>query len=129
LPGLLENIHIEGTRRTPTVLLDRDGIIKIEGRSIPEDASLFFVDIMEWIEKYLSFPKEKTVVDINLEYLNSGTSKYVLQILKRLKALTENHSHDLTINWYYEEGDDDILERGEYYASILELNINYFEVE
>ncbi len=125
---LLENLHIAGTRRTPTVHLDPDGIIKIEGRSIPEDASLFFIDIMEWIDKYLSFPSEKTLIEINLEYLNSGTSKYVLQILKRLKELAENN-HQLTINWYYEEGDDDILERGEYYASILDLKINYFEIE
>ncbi len=108
--------------------MDSEGIIKIEGRSIPEDASLFFTDIVEWIDKYLSFPKEKTVVNINLEYLNSGTSKYVLQILRRLKELPANN-HQLTINWYYEEGDDDILERGEYYASILDLKINYFEIE
>lgn len=125
---MLENLQISGTRRTPTVLLDSEGIIKIEGRSIPEDASLFFTDIVEWIDKYLSFPKEKTVVNINLEYLNSGTSKYVLQILRRLKELPANN-HQLTINWYYEEGDDDILERGEYYASILDLKINYFEIE
>ncbi len=125
---LLKNLHIAGTRRTPTVLLDPEGIIKIEGRSIPEDASLFFVDIVDWIDKYLSFPKESTRVEINLEYLNSGTSKYVLQILKRLKELSDNN-HKLTINWYYEEGDDDILERGEYYASILDLKINYFEIE
>ncbi len=103
-------------------------MIKIEGRSIPEDASLFFMDIVEWVDKYVSLPKEKTLVEINLEYLNSGTSKYILQILKRLKELSERNHH-LTINWYYEEGDDDIQERGEYYASILDLKINYFEIE
>ena len=125
---LLKNIHIERTRKTPEVLLNPDGVIKIEGRSIPEDASLFFDDILEWIYNYVTFPKENTLVEINLEYLNSGTSKYVLQILKKLSELTAN-DHHLIINWYYEEGDDDIQERGEYYASILDLKINYFEIE
>ncbi len=125
---MLKNLHIEGTRKTPEVHLDPDGAIKIEGRSIPEDASLFFNEILEWINHYVAFPKEKTIVDINLEYLNSGTSKYVLQILKKLKELTMN-DHQVIINWYYEEGDDDILERGEYYASILDLMINFYEIE
>lgn len=49
-------------------------------------------------------------------------------MLKSLKDLTSK-DHILTINWYYEEGDDDILERGEYYASILDLKINFIEVE
>jgi hypothetical protein len=33
------------------------------------------------------------------------------------------------VNWYYEEGDDDILERGEYYSSILDLEINFIETD
>ena len=35
----------------------------------------------------------------------------------------------LKINWVFEEGDDDILERGEYYASILDLDISFIEIE
>ena len=45
----------------------------------------------------------------------------------RLDRLREYY--DLKINWVYEEGDDDILERGEYYASILDLRINFIEIE
>jgi hypothetical protein len=33
----------------------------------------------------------------------------------------------LSVNWYFEEGDDDIMERGEYYESILEFKFNFFE--
>jgi hypothetical protein len=41
----------------------------------------------------------------------------------------DNDGFDLKIKWLYEEGDDDILERGEYYASILDLKIEFVEVE
>ena len=125
---LLEPLNIEETRKTPEVRLDPDGYIRFEGRSIPEDASLFFDDIIDWLQKYLTLAKERTTIDIALEYLNSGTSKYMLQILKILKELNLA-GHKLIVNWYYEEGDDDILERGEYYASILDIEINYIETE
>jgi hypothetical protein len=52
----------------------------------------------------------------------------MLRLLKKLKEM-ENDGYSLKINWVYEEGDDDILERGEYYASILDLNISFIEIE
>ncbi|MCB8995613.1 MAG: DUF1987 domain-containing protein [Bacteroidales bacterium] len=125
---MLEAIYIEGTRKTPSISLDPKGIIKIEGRSIPEDAELFFSDLINWLHSYLGSGNPSTRVDLSFEYLNSGTSKVVLQMLKALKDLC-NEGHQLTVNWYYEEGDDDILERGEYYASIIDLKINFLEVE
>jgi len=125
---LIDSIHIEGTRKTPAISLDPIGTIKIEGRSIPEDAALFFKDMVDWVNEYVTTKNETTRVDFIFEYLNSGTSKIVLQVLTALKELKEA-GLGLTVNWYYEEGDDDILERGEYYASILNIKINLIEIE
>jgi hypothetical protein len=125
---LINPVYIEGTRKTPSISLDPKGIIKIEGRSIPEDAELFFRDLIAWMDEYVKSETDSTRIDLAFEYLNSGTSKIVLQLLKSLKDLIPS-GHKLTINWYFEEGDDDILERGEYYGSILGLKINLVEVE
>ncbi|MCF8391013.1 MAG: DUF1987 domain-containing protein, partial [Bacteroidales bacterium] len=125
---LLESLYIEGSRKTPLISLDVSGKFRIEGRSIPEDASLFFSRVVEWIEKYLRMSRTETTIGIALEYLNSGTSKYILQILKLLKE-GEDENHKLIVNWYYEVGDDDILERGEYFSTILDLDINFIETE
>lgn len=124
----MDKLVIEGTRKTPTVILDPSGNISIKGRSIPEDAKQFYEEIISWLKNYVSSPVEKTTIDLAFEYLNSGTSKFVLEILELLKELLQQENH-LIINWYYEEGDDDILERGEYYSSILDLKINYIEIE
>ncbi len=51
-----------------------------------------------------------------------------MQILRELSELL-TEGRDLKVNWYYEEGDDDILERGEYYSSILDLEINFIETD
>ena len=124
----MELVSLDSTKKTPEVLLDPDGKIRIGGRSIPEDASKFYDFILNWVLEYVESPRDRTTVDIELEYFNSGSAKYVMQILRELSEL-HSSNRDLQVNWYYEEGDDDILERGEYYSSILDLEINFIETE
>ena len=124
----MELVSLESTKRTPNVLLDPSGRIRIGGRSIPEDATKFYDNILNWVLDYCHTPSDSTVVDIELEYFNSGSAKFVMQILRELSELIVE-GRDLKVNWYYEEGDDDILERGEYYSSILDLEINFIETD
>jgi len=124
----MERLEFQPTQKTPYVLLEPSGRIKLKGRSIPEDVSVFYDDILKWFMSYGETPASYTEVDIEMEYLNSGTSKYILRFLKILKEV-EDKGNKLKIKWIYEEGDDDILERGEYYASILELDIIFVETE
>ena len=124
----MELVSLESTKRTPNVLLDPSGRIRIGGRSIPEDASKFYDNILNWVLDYCHTPSDSTVVDIELEYFNSGSAKFVMQILRELSELIVE-GRDLKVNCYYEEGDDDILERGEYYSSILDLEINFIETD
>lgn len=124
----MELVSLESTKRTPSVLLDPSGRIRIGGRSIPEDASKFYDNILNWVLDYCHTPSDSTIVDIELEYFNSGSAKFVMQILRELSELLVE-GRDLKVNWYYEEGDDDILERGEYYSSILDLEINFIETD
>jgi hypothetical protein len=124
----MELVSLESTKKTPNVLLDPSGRIRIGGRSIPEDASKFYDNILNWVLDYCHTPSDSTVVDIELEYFNSGSAKFVMQILRELSELL-TEGKDLEVNWYYEEGDDDILERGEYYSSILDLEINFIETD
>lgn len=122
----MEVIVREGSQITPDIILDPAGKIDIRGRSIHEDPSKFYDPLCMWIENYCQEPAETTVVDIELEYFNSGSARYILKILKRLGLMMKD-GHKLVINWHYEEGDDDILERGEYYASIMKANFNFIE--
>ena len=124
----MELVSLDSTKKTPEVLLDPNGKVRIGGRSIPEDASKFYDFILNWVIEYVTTPKDSTIVDIELEYFNSGSAKFVMQILRELSELSTS-GRDLKVNWYYEEGDDDILERGEYYSSILDMDINFIETE
>ncbi len=122
----MNNLLIESTKKTPEVSFHTDGRLKISGRSIPEDPTQFYDQLFEWMYFYCQEPNDITTLDIELEYLNSGSSKAILHILRALVDLHKKGKR-LTINWYYEEGDDDLMERGEYYESILEFKFNFFE--
>ena len=124
----MDNLVIESTKKTPEVSFNADGRIRISGRSIPEDASKFYDDLFEWVKYFCQDPPHSTTVDIELEYFNSGSSKALLHLLRTLKEVV-NRGNKLTINWHYEEGDDDIMERGEYYESILEIKFNFIETD
>jgi hypothetical protein len=124
----MENLVIEGTRKTPDVKFSPSGKLELKGRSIPEDPSKFYNSLYVWVTEYCGRPQDNTILDINLEYFNSGSSKSILHMLRELALLPKN-GYKLTINWFYEQGDDDILERGEYYASLLDVKFNFIETE
>lgn len=122
----MNNLLIESTKKTPEVSFNKDGRLKISGRSIPEDPTQFYDQLFEWMYFFCQEPANITTLDIELEYFNSGSSKAILHILRALVDLTKKGMR-LSINWYYEEGDDDLMERGEYYESILDFKFNFFE--
>jgi len=63
-----------------------------------------------------------------MSYFNSSSSKFIIQILRHVKNL-KDHGLDLIIDWYYEEGDEKMMEDGEDLAESVELEFNYIEME
>lgn len=124
----MENINIEGTPKTPTVNFKKeDGVMEIKGRSIPENSIEFYKPLIDWIEEYGKSPKAQTEVNIKLEYFNTSSSKCILDVFKKLESI--NSGTAITINWYYEEDDEDMLEAGEDYQAIINIPFKMIEVE
>lgn len=122
----MENIHLEGTPKTPTVKFDGGaGTLELSGRSIPENSIEFYKPLLEWIDKYSSSPKSKTDVNIKLEYFNTSSSKCILDVFKKLETVKNT---EMVINWYYEEDDEDMLEAGEDYQAIISIPFKMIEV-
>ena len=114
----MENYFIKSSNKTPKIDFNKNGSLKIKGRSIHEDPDEFYLAIIAWVEDYCKSPADSTIVDVELEYFNSGSAKFILVILQLLTTQLIGDKN-LMINWYYEHGDDDILERGQYYSSLL----------
>ena len=125
----MEPIIIEGTPKTPTVEFNaEEGKVEIKGRSIPENSVEFYNPLIAWLEEYGKNPKEETQVHIQLEYFNTSSSKCILDVFKKLESLAKA-GNDIKVNWYYEEDDEDMLEAGEDYQSIIKLPFKMIEIE
>ncbi len=117
----LETVTVESGDKTPFVELDRSsGILKFEGRSIPENAQQFYKAILSWIEHYMQKPAELTTLHLNLEYFNTSSSKIILDVMMRLKKLRDK-GHNAKVVWLYHEEDEEMHEAGEDYASLIEI--------
>jgi hypothetical protein len=124
----MEPISIEGTAKTPTVKFDSaGGIFEIKGRSIPENSIEFYKPLVDWLDEYAKNPQPKTDVKIQLEYFNTSSSKCILDVFKKLEAIHKGKS-EVTVNWYYEEDDEDMLEAGEDYESIIRVPFKMIEI-
>jgi len=126
----MESISLEGTSKTPTVKFNADnGIIEIKGRSIPENSIEFYKPLVDWLDKYSHTPQKMTQVNIQLEYFNTSSSKCILDVFKKLESIYKKDKNDVIINWFYEEDDEDMLEAGEDYQSILKIPFKMVEIE
>lgn len=124
----MEPISIEGTAKTPTVKFNsEEGVIEIKGRSIPENSVEFYKPLVDWLEDYKKSPLPKTMVNIQLEYFNTSSSKCILDVFKKLEAIHKG-KNEVEINWYYEEDDEDMLEAGEDYESIIRVPFKMVEI-
>lgn len=124
----MEPLIIEGTPKTPTVNFNAEtGVVEIKGRSIPENSVEFYKQLVDWLEEYKANPAAKTQVNIQLEYFNTSSSKCILDVFKKLEAI-HKAKNDVEINWYYEEDDEDMLEAGEDYESIIRIPFKMIEI-
>lgn len=87
--------------------------LEIIGRSIPENPESVFRRLEDWIASH--FEKNNGLdVFIQLEYINSGSSKYLYEVLKRLTGY-RRMGKQVKLKWLYEEDDEAMLELGEHY--------------
>lgn len=125
----MDSIFIEGTPKTPNINFDNDkGSLLLKGRSIPENSIEFYKPLVDWLDAYANAPKAKTVCDVQLEYFNTSSSKCLLDLFKKMEAMSKN-GNEIVINWYYEEDDEDMLEAGEDYQSIINVPFKMIEIE
>jgi hypothetical protein len=110
----MKAFKIDKTDSTPYVECTKEGKILLKGRSFPEDVQIFYQPLLDWAE---TVSADALTVDIDLDYINSGSSKVLLQFLRILD--TSSNIGKLTVIWRYEEDDEDTLESGEIYEDNL----------
>jgi len=121
---MVSELHIPATDNTPEFSLNPDGMIKIRGRGLFGNNTDVTEQVMDWIDQYVVSPAEMTYVILAFEYLNSFSTTILVSILRKL-SLVILQSEKLSVQWYYEEDDEDIIERGEYISETFNIPITF----
>jgi hypothetical protein len=120
---------ISPTTSTPEVILDPEGSINLKGRLIAEDPLVFFSKIEDWIKEYFKNPAEVTNVEIQLEFINSVGSKFLLDLIHDITQIyLLNNTKKFEVRWFYEEADEDMHEKGTFFASVLKVHFNFVRI-
>ena len=124
----MPDLHISKSSNTPKVDFLSDGTLHIEGRSIPENPSEFYKPLFQWAVEYFKNPHSLTQIVVKLEYINSGSSKSLLEFFRVIREQHIN-GHKCLIKWHYEADDESVQELGEHYQYTLKIPFEFFPYE
>jgi hypothetical protein len=104
---------------------DAQNKIRFEGIFIIKS---YWGDEKSILEKMTAFIKErdKLLIEFAIFYLDSVSRKIFFELFVDLKSEFENIK-SLTINWYYDEEDESILELGEVLKKVMNIPINFIK--
>lgn len=121
--------YINPTKNTPYVNLDiKKGLIEFKGVSSPSNSIAFYDKIFKVLNLYRKSSNKELEVNMAFTHFNTSSSKCLFDILKAIKVL-EKSGKDVTINWFYEQFDEDMREVGEDYSDVINMPFLYFEMD
>ena len=117
----MEHLQIAGKKDTLTVDFNAETrILALEGASYPENPIEFFDSLTGWLTRYIQEIHGPLTLNITIDYLNTRSSKCLLDLLEMLQEYHQSGG-EVTLNWHYEQDDEDMEETGEELCEDLEL--------
>lgn len=125
----MEKYIVSETAKTPSISFDPvHGLFEIKGKSIPENSFGFYTPVLEFVDAYSSSPADKTVLNVKFEFFNTSSSNRIHALFKKFEKMYQDNS-EVLIRWFCENGDDNMLEAGEDFRTILHVPFEIVEVE
>jgi len=111
---------IPETNYTPRVEFKSNGELTITGKSLPEDTSMFYEPMVNWVNNCTA---PTIFLTIRLDYMNSSSAH---QVTKLLMTLKDNPMvKECSIDWYYETDDEDSLDFGRELEYLTDFNFKF----
>lgn len=116
-------MQIKATADTPEVCFEASKAeLRIVGRSLPEDAWSFYKPLIEWAGSDGRQVKEKLTVVLNLDYFNSSSGRFLLEMLAALETRGAQHTE---VIWRYDVDDELMQEKGEEFSDLLDIPFTF----
>lgn len=112
----MENITLKSSPATPyfpDVNFDYNtGVCEISGESYMEETYKFYLPLLTWLKDYVKNEQKQLELNIKLVYLNTSSTKCVLDMLEILKDY-EDQGGNVKVNWFYDKNDPDMIDEVE----------------
>ncbi|MCC6130357.1 MAG: DUF1987 domain-containing protein [Acidobacteria bacterium] len=123
----MDRLRIERTKYTLEIDLDPvSGKLQLTGESYPENARAFFAPVFSWLDQYLKTNPENVNAELSLDYLNTSSTKCLLDFLEVLEKFRSGGG-TVNVTWFYSKDDEDTLTMGQDIAEDTELPIQFVE--
>lgn len=123
----MEALKLEGSFNLPSIDFNPStGVLKILGRSIPENPVKFYEPLEIWIAEFIKGNPKVIVFFIHLEYLNTHSTECVLLLMRKLQVYQEKNNSNVKVIWNFEGDDEDMRVLGEDLAAIVKLPFAFF---
>ena len=112
----MENITLTSSPTTPYFpevnFNVESGICEISGESYMEETYKFYLPLLNWMKDFTKNIKRPIELNIKLIYLNTSSTKCVLDMLEILKEYEDNGG-TAKVNWYFDKSDPDMVDEVE----------------
>ncbi|HEY4073191.1 MAG TPA: DUF1987 domain-containing protein [Herbaspirillum sp.] len=111
----MNNFFLAATASSPEVDFRFDERqLSLKGESYPENAAVFWGDIIATLREYLSQDAVAAPISVNvaLAYFNSSSTKMLFALFGALNEKAKAGT-PVILNWYHDEEDDTIFEFGQ----------------
>ncbi len=93
-------LRIDSTKSSPRVRFDPEsGVLEIQGESYPENSQEFYAPLIAWLDQYLPEVTGSVVFRVGLSYMNTSSTKYMMEMLDRIEKAHEQGA-DVRVEWY-----------------------------
>lgn len=117
----MNKLFIGKEKNTPEIIFDpANEHFEISGRCFPENSKKYFKPVLEWFDAFIPEADKSIEFTFGFYYISSSSIISVLELIKRFDLL-KDRGHQVTINWKYDEDDEDIRKIGEDYSRITNV--------
>jgi hypothetical protein len=128
----MDKLIVEATRSSPAIELNAETRrLRLRGESYPENAAAFYAPVFAWLKIFIAGLEPAATVQVDLEilYLNSSSTKVMLNLLDVLEQAAQDGAN-VIVNWRYDPENEAMLECGQDFSEELEaLTFNLVEQE
>ena len=97
------NLSLPGSQSSPSIRADWNaGVVVMSGESYPENSFEIYDQLIQWIDSYLTTAVNSLTLELHLNYLNTSSIRFMIDIFDMLEAAHGNNK-EVLVQWMYDD--------------------------